>query len=631
MKKSVLLLMLSIISVFLLYSCSKEVKVKGKFSWEPERPKPGDEITVIYVPDSTGLKNASSVDLMIYPYSTGIDETKQIRMRKSGDGWTGKFTTPDSSKGILIKFKNEDDIDNNSKRGYLIKLYDAEGNILPGCYAGYAAAIYTWGSYYLDMDRNFDSSSYYFKKDFEKNSSIKYNYMDQYLGAETVVNKDNATSIIIRELSDFQSQAKNEKDYALLADWYARGGLDNRADIYKKILEDKYPNSDFVQRERYKAFYNEPDIRKKLDLLNNFENQYPKSAYLHDFYDVIAVKYLQDNKFKKLQDFMETNPDKPTTYRFYSVATKMLDNNKNPQIALAIAKIGVDRARKDVTNPKDKKPDYQSEQEWKEERESLLGMNLYAYAEALYKLGKPGDAEAPLKEAKELTQGKEEDINQLYTKVLIANGKNDIAMKEIENYIKQGEASPEMKSMLKDLYTKNHGSADGFNSYMAQFESEAKQILVAKLEKEMFKRTAPDFTLTDLEGQRVSLKSLRGKTVVLDFWATWCGPCKVSFPAMAKALELYKNNDKVRFLFINSWENVEDKKENAKEFLTENNYSFHVLLDTNNKVIEDYRVSGIPTEFVIDKDGNIRFMSAGFSGNTDELVDKVTTMISMLD
>jgi thiol-disulfide isomerase/thioredoxin len=166
---------------------------------------------------------------------------------------------------------------------------------------------------------------------------------------------------------------------------------------------------------------------------------------------------------------------------------------------------------------------------------------------------------------------------------------------------------------------------------MAQFESEAKQILVAKLEKEMFKRTAPDFTLTDLEGQRVSLKSLRGKTVVLDFWATWCGPCKVSFPAMAKALELYKNNDKVRFLFINSWENVEDKKENAKEFLTENNYSFHVLLDTNNKVIEDYRVSGIPTEFVIDKDGNIRFMSAGFSGNTDELVDKVTTMISMLD
>ena len=631
MKKSVLLLMLSIISVFLLYSCSKEVKVKGKFSWEPEKPKPGDEITIIYVPDSTGLKNAPSVDLMVYPYSTGIDETKQIRMEKSGDGWKGKFTTPDSSKGILIKFKNDEDIDNNNKLGYLIKLYDTQGNILPGCYAGYAAAIYTWGSYYLDMDRDFDSSSYYFKKDFDKNPSIKYDYMDQYLGAETVVNKDNATSIIIRELSGFQSQAKNEKDYALLADWYEKGGLDNRADVYKKILEDKYPNGEFVQRERYKAFYNEPDIRKKLDLLKNFENQYPKSSYMPDFYDVIAVKYLQDNQFKKLQDFMITNPAKPTTYRFYSVATKMLDNDKNPLTALAIAKIGVDRARKDVTNPVDKKPDYQSEQEWKEDRESLLGMNLYAYAEALYKLGKPVDAEAPLKEAKELTQGKEEDINQLYARVLIANGKNDIAMREIENYIKQGKASPEMKSMLKDLYTKNHGSADGFDSYMAQFESVAKQILVAKLEKEMFKRTAPDFTLTDLEGQRVSLKSLRGKSVVMDFWATWCGPCKASFPAMAKALELYKNNDKVRFLFINSWENVEDKKENAKEFLNENNYSFHVLLDDNNKVIEDYKVSGIPTKFVIDKDGNIRFMSVGFSGNTDELVDEVTTMISMLD
>ncbi len=188
-----------------------------------------------------------------------------------------------------------------------------------------------------------------------------------------------------------------------------------------------------------------------------------------------------------------------------------------------------------------------------------------------------------------------------------------------------------MKSMLKEIYTKKNGSSQGFDSYIAKYESVAKQLLVAKLERQIMKQPAPDFSLTDLDGKKVSLKSLKGKTVIIDFWATWCGPCKASFPGMQKALELYKDNNDVQFLFINSWENGEDKKENAQQFLTDNNYPFHVLLDLDNKVIEDYRVSGIPTKFVVDKDGNIRFMKVGFSGNTDEMVDEISTMISMIN
>jgi thiol-disulfide isomerase/thioredoxin len=204
-------------------------------------------------------------------------------------------------------------------------------------------------------------------------------------------------------------------------------------------------------------------------------------------------------------------------------------------------------------------------------------------------------------------------------------------MNEIESYIKVGKATPEMKAMLKEIYTKKNGSSDGFDSYIAKYESVAKQLLVAKLERQIMKQPAPDFSLADLDGKKVSLKSLKGKTVIIDFWATWCGPCKASFPGMQKALELYKDNNDVQFLFINSWENGEDKKENAQQFLTDNNYPFHVLLDLDNKVIEDYRVSGIPTKFVIDKDGNIRFMKVGFSGNTDEMVDEISTMISMIN
>lgn len=631
MKKCIPFLSMSLLLLFFLSSCSKENKKNTNFSYEPEKPKPGDEVAVIYNPDSTGLKSASAIDMMVYIYSKDLDQTQQVEMTKTGNGWTGKFKSPNSSKGVLIKFKNDDDIDNNKKLGFMIHMYDPEGNVLPGSYAGYAAAIYSWGSYYLDMDRNFDSASYYFKKDFVKNPELKNDYMDSFLGVETKLNQDNAASIIIRELSPFQRVAKTPEDYALLAGWYEKAEMPLKVDTYKKILEDKYPNSDYVQREKFQEFRNEPNINNKLKLLGDFEKSYPQSEYLPDFYDVMAISYFDKNQFLKLKDFLSYNINKPTPYRFYSVSTKMLDQNQSSNIALEIAKLGVDRSRAEVDNPTDSKPDYQSDQEWKEDRKNILGQNLYAYAEALYKLGKPVDAEQPLNEAKDLTKEKDAKINQLYTTVLAANGKNDEATKEIENYIKKGTATPEMKSLLKDIYIKKNGSSEGFNKYLAQFESVARQLLIAKLEKQIIKQPATDFSLTDLNGGRVSLRSLKGKTVVLDFWATWCGPCKSSFPGMQKAVDLYKDNKDVQFLFIDSWENVEDKRENAQDFIKEKNYSFHVLLDLDNKVIENYRVSGIPTKFVIDKEGNIRFMSVGFSGNTDEMVDEIATMISMIN
>ena len=100
-------------------------------------------------------------------------------------------------------------------------------------------------------------------------------------------------------------------------------------------------------------------------------------------------------------------------------------------------------------------------------------------------------------------------------------------------------------------------------------------------------------------------------------------------PAMNKTLAKYKDNENVKFLFVDTWETVDNKLQNAKDFMKKKNYPFYVLMDNDNKMVADFKVSGIPTKFVIDKEGKIRFKSIGFSGNDDTLVDELTTMIEL--
>ncbi|MCF8243100.1 MAG: TlpA family protein disulfide reductase, partial [Melioribacteraceae bacterium] len=204
------------------------------------------------------------------------------------------------------------------------------------------------------------------------------------------------------------------------------------------------------------------------------------------------------------------------------------------------------------------------------------------------------------------------------------------AMGAIDNFFKTGNATEEMKVHLKTAYAEVKGDS-GFEEYLAALESKAESELISDLKKEMIEEPAPQFTLTDVDGKEVSLADYKGKAVIVDFWATWCGPCLNSFPGMKKAVEKFSDDENVHFLFVNTWENVDDKVKNAKDFITNNNYPFHVLMDTENKVVTDFKVSGIPTKFIIDGNGNIRFKSVGFGGNTDHLVDELSAMISMIN
>ncbi|MGV2938976.1 peroxiredoxin family protein [Mesobacillus sp. LC4] len=109
---------------------------------------------------------------------------------------------------------------------------------------------------------------------------------------------------------------------------------------------------------------------------------------------------------------------------------------------------------------------------------------------------------------------------------------------------------------------------------------------------------APNFTLKNLAGEEVSLKDYRGNKVMVNFWATWCPPCKEEMPAMER---FYKENSKeVEILAVNL-----DPQNNVKGFVEENGLTFPILLDKEGRTQQTYSVISIPTTLIIDEQGLI--------------------------
>jgi thiol-disulfide isomerase/thioredoxin len=119
-------------------------------------------------------------------------------------------------------------------------------------------------------------------------------------------------------------------------------------------------------------------------------------------------------------------------------------------------------------------------------------------------------------------------------------------------------------------------------------------------------REPKNFTLKTLDGKQVSLNELRGKVVFLNFWATWCGPCREEMPSMEALYQRLKNND-LEFIAVDIMENETD----VGAFIKQNKINFPVALDIAGTVGSDYRVRGIPATFIINRNGKIIFAAAG--------------------
>jgi thiol-disulfide isomerase/thioredoxin len=134
---------------------------------------------------------------------------------------------------------------------------------------------------------------------------------------------------------------------------------------------------------------------------------------------------------------------------------------------------------------------------------------------------------------------------------------------------------------------------------------------------------APQFTLDARGGSKISLTQYKGQVVMLNFWASWCGPCRQEMPLLEN---IYKKYNKMGFTLIGV--NVEPNSNEAEGFLKQTPVSFPVIYDKDSTVSKAYDVQGMPSTVIIDRKGNIRVLHRGYKpGDENEYLDSIRSLV----
>ena len=606
--------------------------------YSPEHPKAGEPITITYTPANDLMGTKSTVEGVVYTVGAKSTNAHDIVLKKSGNAFLGTVQTDTSDNFVFFGFSADGKFDQANNEGFWIQLYDGDkvkkgANIsLSTFYNGYNGAV---GIENPDTKKALDAMN----EEFKLYPDSKRENLLTYLRAVSQVKKEEAPSIIQKEIEDFVKKGlKDENDYNTLRSLYSLAKLPAQANFINGVLKEKFPKGKWTVNETAQKYMAEKDLEKKQELLDEIlaniktKPDWKEMKQSEPFFlSNLANAYAAKNDLEGLKSTIKKYDIKGDALAqlYNSIAWKLQEKDEDLKIADEFSEKATTWTKNEWKKPTGEKPATLNERSWEKSRARTYAMYADTYGMVQYKLGNykkglPYAEEAAIK----ILKGEDADQNNTYALLASKALPASKYVPQLEKFVIDGKATSAIKDILKEAYVKKNKET-GFDGYISKLERQSYLKMVEELKKSMMNETAPQFSLVDLEGKKVNLQDLKNKVVIIDFWATWCGPCIKSFPGMQKMVNKYKDDPEVKFVFIDTWEDGTNKEKGASDFMTANKYTFHVLMDNDNKVVESFKVSGIPTKFVVDKKGVTRFKSVGFGGSDDKLVSELTAMIDM--
>ena len=575
---------------------------QGKIYPKNKKIKQGEVNTYIYEPPA-GLEIPEDAWAIGQSNTLNLVSTPLVKMNHKYE-FKMKFPIKDNLILITIQNNKEEKIDTNNDNPYPIilnskltkeKLREHE--------------IFIWNFTLQHIDSKFLTEKRHnaYVDLFKKYPRLKNEFVyTDFLCSRYMNNPEETKDEIIQQIEIYKKK-ESEDDLSSLAIFYSLLGIMEQAEEINLLTLKKYPKGLKAKYKFWETFNLIPNKTEEIILEKEKEYKSIFTDYTED--DLFSFKYslleiyLKEKNIEKIEA-IENHPvyKYKIAHAYNNYAWQLAEANiyspgTDLDFAERLSKKSLDLVKYQIENP-----DYSSHS---------MGFNgtynMFAdtYALILYKQKRYQEAfdyQHQIALQDELDTGGKERYAAYAEKVKGLEFTKNYIEKELD----RGTNSTLLTEQLERIYQELNLPKEALESKKQQL----KKLVTENAKKEVINLfgdvKAPDFELENLEGKKINLSDFKGKMVVLDFWATWCGPCIASFPNMQALVNEYQDHN-VAFLFIDTWERNPQEKTKSKvtEFLKGNDYTFNVLYDFDSEVAKKYKINGIPAKVVIDKEGNI--------------------------
>lgn len=598
-----------------------------KLQIQPVHPQRGEQVTIRYNTASKGavISDTASQVNMVFTYSNLYELPWTIPMKKNGDYWETSILLPRYATYATFYVQSGNkkdqpeagrhfelavyDKDKRVKDGYLYEGYSmpAQKGKVPGLAAMQASLYEKELKHYPD---NYEAKLRLLKYKMDSSASevVKTRFRKE---AEGII------------AAKFREHPGNMGELNRVTMGYLIIGENSRLDSIREVVKSKYPYTEAGYELLIGDIMSGNETAKKIAKLEGLvknENA-SNSKYLADAHEALMKLYASKKQEGRALYHLKRSGQDSSPYRPQTLKTRAE--------ILMQAGIGLDTAYS------------MAEQSLKLADQFPAGLIRY-FPETGYLPAyvNPEKRAATTQKAKsnvlsllaliEMKSGHAASASELMKAALATNqdvetlanaglfydrmGEYEKAFASYKSIMLQVPEDTASLAKMKASYSLWKKGSGGWEVEWNDLNEKWKKDMTVQLQKEIMMVKPHDYIkgIVDLQGRPMTIESVKNKIVIIDFWATWCVPCMHEMPYVQKAYEKFANREDVAFMIVNS--GAKNSLEDAKGWWGNKKYSFPVYYNTDEQIGEKFGFDFIPSVYIIDKSGNIRFKTIGFEG-----------------
>jgi len=619
-------------------------------------PVTGSTLNMAYDAKGGPLENIKDINGYVYIFNDYRWEIQDLKMKKNGTVWNVEYTIPKNCAFMAFKFYGNTDngivTDTGQDTGYLLTAFTEAKVKVAGADLAWATFRNKdfnsgFGGYFKDFTITGDATEYWLKKEVADHPENFPKFIDTYIKVLKVQKPERFDELGHRFLGDFVKKINGQPEevFVKLHNLYLYELKDKaKGDSLETVIQKQFPRGAFMRFKAFQKIAPIADAAQRNKAVIQFLADFPYNKEVPD-----SQQYLYDNASKMLFGYYFETKDYQSvlklipTMNFASIndcyhqniSKALYTKSVPPETIETMAVPMIKEMQAKINDLSYMQGIYWSPNQATENAVNQLNMELLIQIRMYDILKKYKEVLATFELLPFEKRYEKASINDIHVRALEALNKPIIEV--LKNAARTNTLSEELTAKLKAAYLKEGKNEADFPVYFEQLKkgNNPKEKITL-----MDPVPAPAIKVQSADGKTKDLALNNGKIIVIDFWATWCGPCKKAFPAMQQLVNNFKDDKQVEVYFISTQETKEEYKKEALAYLKEKGLKLDTYFDlvkkggaTNNESFSKYaaifKSSGIPRKVVI-KDGQIRFTSEGYSGNPGQLVDELTDVINAL-